>query len=414
MSEPRRDAGPLGLRWVAPSSLALVTGVALLADALGWPRLAVGARALMPAALAQVALTAPDALPALRASRSLPWLPFAICAVPAAVGMRSVPARPEAAAAVLDLTLGLCVLAALISGLRLASALRMPPSSRQRVARIVLAGLLVSGLAWLAENAGWTGTVGGWTAVAAGAALPLALVIARIDETRAAHLHVAARESDGWRPGNVSLGQVARGMAHAMVKPVTAVSAQLRELGERAADPRDRRDLEGAAELMEQVHRLVRDVLDLARAQGAPAHRRVPLDRIAEMAARDVRTRFPRAVVEVDAAPCWLRGDEVALRCMLVNLLENALECFDSAVWVRLTVRCRAGRARLAVEDRSGGLAPLVRESAFHPFVSTKPHGTGLGLALVREICSAHDGEVAFEELDGGVRFDVELPTCDS
>jgi signal transduction histidine kinase len=202
---------------------------------------------------------------------------------------------------------------------------------------------------------------------------------------------------------------VARRIAHSILKPVTAVSEQLRLLAPTLADPAARADLENAAQLMGQVQRLVRDLLDLARAQGVPDRRRLDLRSLLEHAVLGFRSRFPEAHVELTADDGHLVADEVGMGCLLGNLLDNAAEA-DPPGWIRVVARHWAPSVEISIEDRSGGLAREVRERLFEPFVTTKPRGTGLGLAVAREVCRSHGGHLEALPTDRGTRFVVTLP----
>jgi len=86
----------------------------------------------------------------------------------------------------------------------------------------------------------------------------------------------------------------------------------------------------------------------------------------------------------------------------LLNLLKNAHESGSPADEVRLSVRRGAGVVRIEVLDRGCGMNEAVLENALVPFYSTKRSGTGLGLALAREIAEAHGGRIALNNREGG------------
>lgn len=69
------------------------------------------------------------------------------------------------------------------------------------------------------------------------------------------------------------------------------------------------------------------------------------------------------------------------------------------------------GSASLTVEDAGPGVPPDLREEAFRPFVSSKPSGLGVGLAICRSIAQAHGGSLAFADPVGtGARLVLTLP----
>jgi signal transduction histidine kinase len=117
------------------------------------------------------------------------------------------------------------------------------------------------------------------------------------------------------------------------------------------------------------------------------------LDRLA----RQVPVRLP--IVAPDA---FVEADPAQLSQVLLNLVKNAHESGSPPGEVALALRPVAGEWRLDVLDRGAGMAPAVLANALVPFYSTKRSGTGLGLALAREIVEAHGGRIALANRDGG------------
>jgi two-component system nitrogen regulation sensor histidine kinase NtrY len=115
-----------------------------------------------------------------------------------------------------------------------------------------------------------------------------------------------------------------------------------------------------------------------------------------------VRALYPE--VQVGPAPAeraWL--DAAQFEQVLINLVKNALEAGSPPGEVGLSVEGRErGGAEVRVVDRGPGMSDEVLASALLPFYSTKERGTGLGLALCREIVEAHGGKVRLENREGG------------
>jgi nitrogen fixation/metabolism regulation signal transduction histidine kinase len=101
------------------------------------------------------------------------------------------------------------------------------------------------------------------------------------------------------------------------------------------------------------------------------------------------------------AAPAF--ADPAQLQQVLINLLKNASESGSDPEAISLGLReVATGGVELTVSDRGKGMAPEVLRSALLPFFSTKKTGTGLGLALCREILEAHGGRLSLHPRDGG------------
>jgi signal transduction histidine kinase len=79
---------------------------------------------------------------------------------------------------------------------------------------------------------------------------------------------------------------------------------------------------------------------------------------------------------------------------------------------LRVRTECRGGTAvAIVVEDSGPGISPAQLDSVFTAFVTTKPHGMGLGLAICRQIVEHHGGElVASSDGNSGAQFQVVLP----
>jgi signal transduction histidine kinase len=109
-----------------------------------------------------------------------------------------------------------------------------------------------------------------------------------------------------------------------------------------------------------------------------------------------------------------VEGYAVQLGQIVVNLVINACEALAATEGPRritIATRAAAGRVELVVSDNGPGLRPDVAERAFEPFVTTKPEGLGVGLAVSRSIAERHGGHLSAEAAPGsGVRMVLTLP----
>jgi nitrogen fixation/metabolism regulation signal transduction histidine kinase len=108
------------------------------------------------------------------------------------------------------------------------------------------------------------------------------------------------------------------------------------------------------------------------------------------------------------------RIDPAQIEQALLNLLKNAHESGSGAEGVSLRLTRLPGWLRIEVMDRGSGMNDAVLQNALVPFYSTKRNGTGLGLALTREIVEAHGGRLSLHNREGGgLCVAIQLPEAD-
>jgi len=94
----------------------------------------------------------------------------------------------------------------------------------------------------------------------------------------------------------------------------------------------------------------------------------------------------------------------------LDNLILNAIENTPAGGSVEVAAEHRADKLSLRIRDTGQGVSEDIRERLFEPFVTGRAEGTGLGLALVREIARAHGGEARLVPTSQGAEFEIEVP----
>jgi nitrogen fixation/metabolism regulation signal transduction histidine kinase len=150
----------------------------------------------------------------------------------------------------------------------------------------------------------------------------------------------------------------------------------------------------------ERARHLEGFIRDYARFAKMPAPRleSVPWPRFVAQ----LRAQVPFAYDGPDSPAAIARIDVAQLEQALINLLKNAHESGSKPEDVALSLRRLPEHWRIDVLDRGQGMNEAVLANALLPFYSTKRHGTGLGLALAREIAEAHGGRIALLNREGG------------
>ena len=132
---------------------------------------------------------------------------------------------------------------------------------------------------------------------------------------------------------------------------------------------------------------------------------RLPQPRIEEVAWKafleHLEKQYPfRLIGQPPAKPGTF--DPAQIEQVLINLLKNAHEAGGAGDAVELAIGMRGNETRIEVRDRGSGMSETVLANALLPFYSTKRSGTGLGLALAREISEAHGGRLTLANREGG------------
>ena len=208
-------------------------------------------------------------------------------------------------------------------------------------------------------------------------------------------------------------------LSHEIMNALTPIASlgrtaadMLAERPEPALDPA-RDAVATVARRAEGLQRFTTAYRDLARLP-PPTLARVPVRPLLDDLVRMFAARWPglELVREDAAAPATVRADADQLHAALWALLQNAAEAVVGVENRQVMLACRAATegVAFAVTDTGPGVSAGEREAIFRPFHTNKPSGSGVGLALVRQIAHAHHGAVTLDEGAGGARFVMILP----
>ena len=216
------------------------------------------------------------------------------------------------------------------------------------------------------------------------------------------------------------LGQLARGMAHELNNPLTAVLGFAELIVATTSEQRVRED---AVAIAGQAMRMRDTVANLLRFWHPVAQKDVTVDvgavlrGLVDAAGPKMKRRGVRLELQVEGDACCVRGDKERLREMFEHLLNNAAQAVagrdEDDRSVRVAVTGTDATLRVAVTDSGAGFVEAAR--VFEPFHSAQQSGKGqgTGLAVSYEIVREHGGEIsAFNVYPHGAAVVVELPVA--
>lgn len=224
------------------------------------------------------------------------------------------------------------------------------------------------------------------------------------------------------------LGELATTITHELAQPLTAITNYTSAAGRCLAQ-----DAEGKAEISLELiekageqakrawiimHRL-RKLLQHRDAEFGAGDLRHVLNEAVELATLGASQHGISILVDAPDEPVTVRMDPIQLQILLANLVRNAVDELrvsrgERKIWISLR-RIEGDRAEILVEDTGPGIAPEVYANIFDPFLTTKPHGLGVGLAVSRRIALAHDGRLAaHNRTQGGAAFSFLIPLLKS
>ncbi len=212
-----------------------------------------------------------------------------------------------------------------------------------------------------------------------------------------------------------SLGRLATGLAHEIRNPLGAISGCIQLLRSAAGLNDEERELCAIIQRESaRLDELVTDMVDLARPRQPNF---VPVDiagiarDVVELSSASGRAASDVAVQYVGPhAGALVRADGAQLRQLVWNLVRNAVQASSAGDEVRVELAGANGRMVLRVIDQGAGIDEKARENLFDAFFTTRSHGTGVGLAVVKRIADEHEFSVQVGSLEGrGATFEVDL-----
>lgn len=253
-----------------------------------------------------------------------------------------------------------------------------------------------------------------------------ALLLGAVVAERVTILHqLRERDADLARATRFAVaGELASALTHELNQPITALVSYLRAsdiLASRhsVADPQLRATLEKSMNEAMRASDVLRKLRDFYRA-GTVRRERIDLPalstRVTDAFQENLRRASATLVSTIDDTVPAFEADPTQLEIVLHNLIANAIDAVSRAPASQRRIELHATRSAdelvLMVEDSGPGISAEVSREIFEPFVTTRPGGMGLGLAISRTLAQARGGDLSFGRSStlGGACFKLRLP----
>jgi len=212
------------------------------------------------------------------------------------------------------------------------------------------------------------------------------------------------------------VGKFSMIMAHEIKNPLAVINGSMDILTRNEqTNPQIKARMAGYIyDEVQRMNKLVEDFLAFSR-PAKPDFRELSMADLVSKMLQKI-TLIDKAIhvdnkIQPDHKDTTLKCDIVQFERALLNVVRNAIEASKQVQEVNVLAFCNKTHLNFQVCDGGAGFDPAKAKSMFEPFVSTKSKGTGLGLALVKDVIKAHKGIVSIKNLPGGgACFTLRLP----
>ncbi len=212
-----------------------------------------------------------------------------------------------------------------------------------------------------------------------------------------------------------AFGLLAAGIAHEVGNPLTSISTVVQMLERRDPDGYTRDKLGLVTGQLARIQSILRELVTFSRPASSQRARVSVADVVDEALGiakyyRGGKNRVITATVAEDLPP--LVGVRDQFVQVVFNLVLNAIDATGKGGRIEVAATSGDSGVTLTVTDDGTGIDPIHRERLFRPYFTTKKHGTGLGLFVIRRIVEQHGGRVTVDSEPGrGTTFTISLPT---
>lgn len=208
-----------------------------------------------------------------------------------------------------------------------------------------------------------------------------------------------------------AVGKIAASVAHEVRNPLSGIRMNLQLLQQHLAKTgQTDESLTIAIAELERLDGIVQEMLILGR-KAEPNRQRIDLAAIAADVLHLLERRLAHAGVTpiLQTTPMPAQADPGQIKQVMLNLIINATDAMPQGGTLTVRTLAREGKARVEIEDTGTGLTLKENQDPFAWFSTTKTAGSGIGLAVCKQIIEAHNGQIGIERIKDGTRAWIEL-----
>ncbi|HMG93901.1 MAG TPA: ATP-binding protein [Chryseolinea sp.] len=213
------------------------------------------------------------------------------------------------------------------------------------------------------------------------------------------------------------VGELSAGIAHELNEPLAKILG-FAQLIKKTGNLEDQQaeDIERIVKASLYTREIIKKLMIFSR-QMPPQITKVNLNEIIGNILYFIDVRFQsrgiKLKTKLDNNLPVMKGDEVQMSQVLVNLITNAVHAMPEGGDITVATKAKGKFISLLVSDTGSGMGPETKQRIFEPFFTTKPvgQGTGLGLSVVKGIIDSHHGKIVVNSTAGkGTKFEILLP----
>lgn len=212
-----------------------------------------------------------------------------------------------------------------------------------------------------------------------------------------------------------AIGQLAAGIAHEIRNPLAGISGSIQLLSTDVQDLDQQKLMKIILKEIDRLNNLITEFLDYAKPESKP-DQLIQLAMILEESVQNVKSNPKYAdLIEwsVQLTEQKILGLSEKLKQAFLNMIINAVQATEGKQPRKVSVSSWSlnGDVMVSIKDNGAGMKPETKKRLFEPFHTTKPRGTGLGLAVTHKILQSHEAvvEVKSEE-NVGTEFIIKFP----